>query len=51
MIAIGLLGHKAQESKVKSASPRDLSSFDIGVFMLSTKTTGGLEKIAKPWEV
>lgn len=37
MIAMGLLGHKAQKGKVESASPRDPSCFDIGAFMLSTK--------------
>lgn len=37
MILIGLMGHKAQEGKVKSASPHDLSCFDIGAFLLNTK--------------
>lgn len=50
MIAIGLLGHTAQEGKVKSASPRDLSCFDIKVFMLSTKWQEALIRV-KPWEV
>lgn len=44
MIAIGLLGYTAQEGKVKSASPRDLSCFDIEVFMLSTKWQEALRR-------
>lgn len=45
MITVGLVGLKAQESEVESASPCDLSCFDIGAFVLSTKGTGGLEKM------
>lgn len=50
-IAIGLLGHKAQEGKVKFASPHDLSCFDIGAFLLSTKQQEALRRWrTKPWE-
>jgi len=37
MIAIGLVGLKAPEGKVESASPRDLSRFDIRAFVLAQK--------------
>lgn len=51
MIAVGLVGLKAPEGKVESASPRDLSCFDIGAFVLSTKGQEALRRWrAKPRE-